>query len=199
MNKLQKYFRDYLAKSSRLKIAGDVFFYLFILSVLLPWSRTFLIRSILINPGFLEAKESVVLEPTDYDLLLSDLNGKTINLSEYRGKTLFISFWATWCPPCRAELPSIENLYNSYGDRINFFLITTEPEDKVKAFLNENHYDLPVYFQKSASSEKLSVRSYPTSYVVSDKAEIRVRKKGAARWNSRAVKRKLDGLLKGSQ
>jgi thiol-disulfide isomerase/thioredoxin len=199
VEKIKNYFSEYFRKSSKFKIFSDLVFYLLIIAVLVPWSRTFLIRSILIKPGFKEESEIVRLKPEDYNLILEDQNGKIVNLADHRGEFIFISFWATWCPPCRAELPSIFNLYELYGDRISFFLVTTEDSRKVKEFIDENGYDLPVYFQKSSGSDLLNATSYPTTYIISKEAEILVKKKGAAKWDSRGVKNRIDELLRQQQ
>jgi thiol-disulfide isomerase/thioredoxin len=196
VEKIKNYFSEYFKNSGRLKIISDLVFYLLIIAVLLPWSRTFLIRSILLKPGFKHGSEIVSLKPEDYNLILQDQNGKIVKLSDHKGELIFISYWATWCPPCRAEMPSIQNLYKLYGDKISFFLITAEDSRKVKAFLYDKGYDLPVYFQKSLSSDLLNATSYPTTYIISRKGEILVKKKGAAKWDSRGVKRKIDELLR---
>ena len=128
-------------------------------------------------------------------MILENLEGETVNLADYSEKLVFISFWATWCPPCRAEMPSIQKLYNSYGDKMAFFLITTEDRTKVENFLTEYEYNLPVYFQKSGSQGIFDISSYPTSFLISDKQEILVQKKGAADWNSKGFRKKLDDLI----
>jgi len=196
MEKIKNYVKNYFAKNSKLKISGDVVFYLLILFLLIPSTRTMLIRATLFRPK-VEANESLQkMSSGEYNLILEDLQGNMANLSEYSSKPIFISFWATWCPPCRAELPSIQKLYNSYGERLDFFLITTEERSKVETFLKENNYDLPVYFQKSSTSGVLRIQSYPTSFLISDKREILVQKKGGANWNSRSFRKKLDDILK---
>jgi thiol-disulfide isomerase/thioredoxin len=195
MGKIKNYLKNYFEKSSKLKIFSDVVFYLLIISLLIPSTRTMLIRATLFRPKMEANDAAMVMKPQEYQLMLEDLKGNQVNLADYSGKTVFISFWATWCPPCRAEMPSIQKLYNAYGDKLNVFLITTEERDKVQNYLDESGYNLPVYFQKSAASGVLNIQSYPTSYLISAEGEILIQKKGAADWNSRSFRKKLDELL----
>lgn len=195
MEKIKNYFKNYFEKSSKLKIFGDLVFYLLIILLLVPSTRTMLIRATLFRPK-VETQEALsIMKPSEYHLFLEDLDGNTINLSEYSNRLIYISFWATWCPPCRAEMPSIQKLYDRYGDKIPMFLITSEERSKVETYLKESDYDLPVYFQRSSTSGIMDIQSYPTSMLISDKGEILVHKKGAADWNSRAFRRTLDKLL----
>ncbi len=195
MEKIKKYFRNYFEKSSKLKIFSDVVFYLLIISLLIPSSRTMLIRATLFRPKVETTDAAPIMKPQEYNLMLEDLEGNPVNLSDYSDKTIFISFWATWCPPCRAEMPSIQKLYDAYGDKLNIFLITTEEKSKVESYLDASGYNLPVYFQKSAAYGIMDIQSYPTSYLISSEGEILVQKKGAADWNSRSFRKKLDELL----
>ena len=195
MEKIKNYFRNYFEKSSKLKIFSDVVFYLLILFLLIPSTRSLLIRATLMRPKIAAQESAVIMKPQEYQLILEDMQGNTVNLAESSGNLTFISFWATWCPPCRAEMPSIEKLYKAYGERLSVYLITNEERSKVQAYLDENSYSLPVYFQKSAATGILNIQSYPTSFLISEKGEVLVHKKGAADWNSKAFRKTLDELL----
>jgi thiol-disulfide isomerase/thioredoxin len=135
------------------------------------------------------------MKPQEYNLILEDLKGNIINLTEYSNETIFISFWATWCPPCRAEMPSLQELYDRYNEKMQIFLISSEEKSKVQTYLKEFGYDLPVYFQKSPAIGILNVNSLPTSFLISSKGGILVHKKGAANWNSMDFRKKLDIIL----
>jgi thiol-disulfide isomerase/thioredoxin len=136
-----------------------------------------------------------MMKREEYQLVLEDLEGNTINLADYSTQTVFISFWATWCPPCRAEMPSIRKFYNAFGEKVSLFLITTEERGKVEAYLRDSGYNLPVYFQKSSANGILNIKSYPTSFLISKKGEILIHKKGAADWNSKSFRKKLNKVL----
>jgi len=195
MEKIKYYIKKYFEKSSKLKILGDIVFYLLIILLLIPSTRTMLIRATLFRPKVETTEIRSIVKPGEYQLMLEDLAGNTVNLSDYSNRLIYISFWATWCPPCRAEMPSIQKLYDGYGDKMPMFLITTEERSKVENYLTENGYNLPVYFQRSASTGIMDIQSYPTSMLISDKGKVLVHKKGAADWNSRTFRKTLDNLL----
>ena len=193
--KIKNYLRAYFEKSSKFKIITDVLFYLFIFSLLIPSTRTLIIRATLFRPKIAAEATANIMKPEEYQILLEDMNGNSIQLADYSNQTIFLCFWATWCPPCRAEMPSVQKLYEKYGDKVKIFLITSEERTKVEAYLKENEYDLPVYFQRSGSSGNLDVSSLPTSFLISATGQILIHKKGAANWNSREFRKKLDGIL----
>jgi len=196
MNKIKKYFKNYFETSSLFKIITDVLIAVLFLLMLLPSTRAYILRAVLFPPKVATEAGLPKMQADDYQLVLEDLEGNTINLSSYTDKTIFISFWATWCPPCIAEMPSIQKLTDSYGDKLPTFLITSEDRDKVINFLKENDYNLPVYFQKSQAKGILNISSYPTSFLISSNSEVIVHKTGAANWNSASFREKLNTILK---
>jgi thiol-disulfide isomerase/thioredoxin len=195
MDKIKNYFKNYLAKNSKFKISTDFLFYLLIIFLLIPSTRNLLIRATLFRPKLVTENSAMIMKPEEYRLILEDIKGNTLDLTDYSKETIFISFWATWCPPCRAEMPSIQRLYNLYNGKMKMFLITNEEKTKVKSYLREFGYELPVYFQKSPAIGTLDVNSLPTSFLISSKGEILVHKKGAANWDSMDFKKKLENIL----
>lgn len=127
---------------------------------------------------------------------LVDEKGETFDFDRVKGKVVIINFWATWCPPCLAEKPSFQELYDDYKNKVVFLFVTTDPSDKVDAFKEKNSYTLPVYYQKSAAPAVLFSESIPASYVIDKKGNIVVRKFRAADWNSSKFRVLLDELLK---
>ena len=108
------------------------------------------------------------------DIALVSLDGKKSKLSDYRGKALLLNFWATWCPPCRAEMPSMKRMRNILRKEGRAFEIVSidvaEKGAAVRAFLKKNAYDFPVFLDESgAISGGFAGQGIPTSYVV-DKA-----------------------------
>lgn len=100
------------------------------------------------------------------DFTVTDVNGNSVSLSESYGKPMILNFWATWCPPCRNELPHFNAAYREYGDRINFMMIDltdgySETVDGVKDFVAENGYVFPVYFDLAYSAQS----AYPSDYI----------------------------------
>jgi len=106
-----------------------------------------------------------------------------------------VNFWATWCPPCVAELPSLVKLYADYGDNVRFVLVNNEQPQKVSEFLKKKNYSVPVYFEKSRTPEVLRSKSIPATYILNKSGKIVVDEKGAANWDSESTRNLLDQLL----
>lgn len=111
------------------------------------------------------------------DFTLKDQFGNTHSLSDYKGKTIFLNFWATWCPPCKAEMPDIQRLYEeseTEGDDAVIVLGVAAPnlgretsEEGIKEFLEENGYTYPVLIDTDGSLfYAYSINSYPTTYMI---------------------------------
>src|SRR5690606_22627815 len=101
-----------------------IFFLVIIAVLLIPKTRkpiqVFLQKGVLlINKPSIESKETST-RLTDYNWHLRDGNDVAFNLQETKGNVVLINFWATWCPPCIAEMPSLQKLYNDYGDKVAF-------------------------------------------------------------------------------
>ena len=92
-------------------------------------------------------------------------------------------------------MPSFQKLFDVYGDRVDFYFITNESNDRPAMFLKENNYDFPVYVAPDVGPETLRSRSIPASYVISKGRTVVINEKGVANWNSDMVHRVLDRLL----
>lgn len=152
----------------------------------------------LISFGPTIKKEEKREKLNDYNWQFADNNGQAYNLSETKGKVVFLNYWATWCPPCIAEMPSIQKLYNKYRDNsdIEFIFVTTDPKDKVDKFMDDNNYDLPIFYMHSTAPDQLASNTIPITFLIAKDAGIVISKKGAANWNSRSVTKTIDQLLK---
>lgn len=110
------------------------------------------------------------------DFTLYDQYGKEHTLSEYKGKTIFLNFWATWCPPCREEMPYIDELYEEYNKNQDDVVIlgVTSPnlgregsEDDVKKFLSENYYKFPVVFDEGGPMIiEYGISAFPSTLII---------------------------------
>ena len=112
------------------------------------------------------------------DFTLYDQYGKEHRLSDYKGKKVFLNFWATWCPPCRSEMPHIEDLYKEYGKNSNDIIIlgvaspnvgTEGDEQYIKDFLKENDYTFPVVFDNGGMlSYQYGFSSLPSTLIIDE-------------------------------
>lgn len=131
---------------------------------------------------------------------LSDPSGKTYTLSELKGSVVFINFWATWCPPCVEEMPSIQNLYNGFKDKNEFRMVTILYKDdyeKAMAFLKQNNYAVPVLIDREGKSAKAyGVTGVPETYIVDKQGVLRQKVIGPADWNSIESDSFISNLLK---
>lgn len=96
---------------------------------------------------------------TASDFVVFDAAGKEVRLSDFKGKPVIINFWASWCPPCRAELPYFNAVYEEYGDQIVFLMVDLtdgerETQSSAEALLRENNYTFPVYFDLAGAAAK---------------------------------------------
>lgn len=109
------------------------------------------------------------------DVSFKDENGKDITLSSLKGKVVFINFWATWCPPCIREMPSINTLKQSFkgNNDIVFLMVDVDGAmEKSKAFMTENNYDLQVYIPNGEIPQEFLGNAIPTTVILNKKGEL---------------------------
>ncbi|MGB2759784.1 MAG: TlpA disulfide reductase family protein [Maribacter stanieri] len=185
-------------KKRKFKIS-DIIFVVFIVLLLIPQTRTPIqvavnkLKVAIWSPTVEDAEDQNQVTPFQYTVV--DMEGEAKSISVGKGEVTFISYWATWCPPCIAELPGIQDLYTDYGDKVNFMLLTQEAPEKVQRFITKKGYDLPIYFPQMQAPEVLQENSIPTNYVIDGKGNIIIKETGAADWNSKKVRTLLDDLL----
>ncbi len=151
-------------------------------------------RLISFSPSTTEPGDRSLLEEFDWNL--KDLNGERYSFEQFKGKVVLVNFWATWCPPCVAEMPSLNKLHADYGDKVAFLFVAQDELQKVDKFLNKREYSLPVYFSIDPPPSLLESSSIPATYVLSQEGELVVREIGAANWNSETIRELLDDMLK---
>ncbi|MGN6541451.1 MAG: TlpA family protein disulfide reductase [Ginsengibacter sp.] len=135
------------------------------------------------------------------DVSFLDENGQTVTLSSLRGKVVFINFWATWCPPCKVEMPGINRLKKSFkgNDKIVFLMVDVDGNlKKSSAFMKNNKYELPVYAPASAIPSNFLGMAIPTTVILNKNGEIATRVEGAADYSRPEVLKTLNELMSGS-
>ena len=146
------------------------------------------------NPTPVEDREQQFL--TSYHWKLKDSESNDFNFEEAKGQVVLLNFWATWCPPCVAEMPSLQDLYDDYGDKITFLFVAQDQVKKVERFILKKKYTLPVYYEVSTTPKQLFSTSIPSTYLIGKDGKIVVAKTGAADWNSSKTRELIDSLLR---
>jgi thiol-disulfide isomerase/thioredoxin len=137
--------------------------------------------------------------PKEGDVRFTDAKGNQVALNELKGKVVFLNFWATWCPPCRAEMPSVNKLYQKYAtdQRVVFLLVDADGNfRKSQAFLNKRNFDMPLYAVASTMPRELYSGSLPTTVVLDQRGTIVFRHEGMADYGDQKFNIFLDQLLK---
>ncbi len=123
---------------------------------------------------------------------LIDLEGNQVSLSDFRGETVFVNFWATWCPPCRAEMPDIEAVYQEYKDKgvVVIGVDILEPEDVVRQFVEQGGYSWIFVLDTSGEvAANYEIAAIPTSFFIDREGIIQAVNIGAM--TERAIENKL--------
>lgn len=181
-------------KAAIKNIAFIAFLALLLFSPLGTFVKVQLSRLLAFSPTTIPATEQKKLSTYQWQLINN--NGKTVSLEEFKGKIIFINFWATWCPPCIAEMPGLQKLYSDYQDKIVFLFVTTDSFEKANAFLIRENLILPIFQSVSNPPLEMESSTIPATYLIDQQTNVVLGKVGAADWNSDSFRKKLDDLLK---
>lgn len=146
------------------------------------------------NPNTLKQEEQIVLQ--NYNWKFVDAKENSFNFNDYQGKVVFINFWATWCPPCVAEMPSLQKLYTDYKNDVEFIFLASDKVKNVNTYLKENNFSFNVYYSNYKLPQELKHTVIPTTFVLNKSGKIIVKETGAKNWNSEKTRKLLDKLLK---
>ena len=145
----------------------------------------FLQRGVL-ETGFMKPEISEKSRLANYDFQLVNSGGRTINFSDYKGKTVFINIWATWCPPCIAEMPDIHELYKNVGHDVEFVMISVDDDPtKTLKFIDRKGFEFPIYFLKNGLPTTYQSSSIPSTYVLSPDGQIVVEEHGLSKYDTK--------------
>jgi thiol-disulfide isomerase/thioredoxin len=129
--------------------------------------------------------------------LLKDANGRTINIKDQKGKVLFINFWATWCPPCIAEMPSINEMYTHYKNNPKVIILPVDVDNdfsKSVAFMKKNKYILPVFNMTSEPPAGFLSGAIPTTVIIDKTGTVVARHEGGADYTDKEFYNYIDKL-----
>lgn len=165
-----------------------------------PTAKGWLLQK-LVSVGLFKAeikKEGIKNQPASTSFAYTNEAGTMSTTDDLKGKVVFINFWASWCPPCQAEMPSIEALYKKLAKDDRFvFLFINEDDDKQKArnYLEKNQYTIPLYSSSGAVPDEIYSGSLPTTIVMNKEGKIVLKKEGMAGYDTNAFMKQLKDLL----
>jgi thiol-disulfide isomerase/thioredoxin len=159
--------------------------------VFVPAAKTLLIRA-LMGVGLFRADvaEQITPVPVADDMVFEDAGGKTINLHKLKGKVVFLNFWATWCPPCRAEMPAINSLHQTLKADTNIVFIMVDADSDLKSagqFMAKYQYQLPLYQAVSNVPPNIYNGTLPTTVILDKNGALAFRREGMANYDTGAV------------
>ncbi|MGB3180015.1 MAG: TlpA disulfide reductase family protein [Cyclobacteriaceae bacterium] len=159
------------------------------------------VQGLLLYTGLMKPDlEQEAAKVADLDFPLIDMQDHPILLSDHKGKVLFLNFWATWCPPCVAEMPGIARLYEDVGsDNVSFVLISSDKDrEKLQAFIERKDFDdLPVYQVPPYGGGlpgMYRTGSIPSTFVIDKKGHIRMVREGMADFDTEEFRQFLARL-----
>ncbi|MGM9476775.1 TlpA family protein disulfide reductase [Pedobacter sp. GSP4] len=178
-------------------ILNAIFLVLLLAIIFVPDAKAFFIKG-LMEIGFYKPKIEAPVATNGYlnGIRFKDVKGNIIDLGDLKGKVIFLNFWATWCPPCRAEMPSINKLYNQFKNDQNIVFIFADADGELAKsvkFMAERKYELPVYKVESDIPEQLFSGALPTTVVLDKQGRLSLKHEGAADY---ADKKIIDFMLK---
>jgi thiol-disulfide isomerase/thioredoxin len=124
---------------------------------------------------------------------LMDTSGKTLDLKSFAGKKVFVNLWASWCPPCRAEMPSIEKLHASVDKEKTVFILVSLDNDfeTAKKYMQSKGLNLPIYYPNDNLPDLFNVRGIPATFIFNEKGELIKQHEGADDYNTDAYRQLL--------
>ncbi len=198
MKLLKNYIEKQKKKSLWAKIT-DILFILLVISLLVPQTRlpimVFIKQITNFAPSVSRDDHFGRLSKTDYNWSFIDSGHQIKSLNDYNDKPILINFWATWCPPCVAEMPSLQKLQNEYSSKVHFIFISYEDQNITLPFLQEKKWSFNSYTPVVQEPKLLQSKSLPTTFIIDKTGNIVVKKTGNHKWNSDGVKALLDRLI----
>lgn len=157
------------------------------------------VQQVVLKTGIMNASalDKEDFQPADYDFLLINEAGETVDARDLKGKTVFMNIWATWCPPCVAEMPSINKLYANFKDNPNVAFIMISHDREFETAINwvkKKEFDFPIYQLKTRLPDIYETGVVPSTFVISPEGKIVVSNTGLANYNSRRFRKFMEKL-----
>ena len=187
-------------KSVLNKVYNILFFGLLIFFIFNADAKSWVLRQ-MISIGLFKPdiqQEGIKNVGTDPAFSFYNETGNIISTNDLKGKVVFINFWATWCPPCRAEMPSLNEMYNKLKDDDRYaFLFINEDEDQAKAtaYLQKNNFSMPVITRAGQIPPEVFSGTLPTTVVLNKEGKVVMKKEGLANYNNKDFLKQLEDLL----
>jgi thiol-disulfide isomerase/thioredoxin len=189
-------------KSIFKKAGNYIFIGLLLVLLFNPNAKAWLLRQVmstgLFNAGIKKEATTVKQTTSFANFSYRDEKGNVLSTSNLKGKVVFINFWATWCPPCRAEMPALNDLYNKLRADDRFvFLFLNEDNDTANAayYLQSNRFDIPLLSISGGVSPEIYSGSLPTTVVLNKDGQIVYKHEGIAKYNTTEFIQQLKDLL----
>ncbi|NER09120.1 redoxin domain-containing protein [Muriicola jejuensis] len=145
------------------------------------------------SPDIIPREERIAI--ADYDWTLKDEDWNFFSFDRSRGKVVFINFWASWRLPSAAELKSVENLYERFKGKVDFYIITDEEREPVKEFMEKNDFIFPVTYLIIGETAPFPVPEPPATYILDKEGRMVVKRQGIGDWDSSKVIDLIEKLL----
>lgn len=148
---------------------------------------------LILKTGVLNVDAETEKSPSsfDYNFSVKDLKGNIVSFDQYKGKVVFINLWATWCGPCKAEMPGIQSLSEKLkGVPVEFVILSVDKEaalPKVNTYLEKNQFTFPVFMPQGYLPEEMQVPSIPTTFVISKEGKILMKEVGTRNYDTKKM------------
>jgi thiol-disulfide isomerase/thioredoxin len=163
-------------------------------------SVSYYAQSTLLKIGIRNASTKPLKNPEtfDYNFTLRNAAGERITFDQYKGKVVFLNVWATWCGPCRAEMPTIQGLYEKMDTTgVEFVILSIDrdsDEPKIAKYINQYKYTLPVYRPSGTLSEQVDTQYIPMTLIINKEGKIVNKEVGATNFDTPKFRKYLLSL-----
>ncbi|WP_420601172.1 TlpA family protein disulfide reductase [Flagellimonas sp.] len=180
-------------KKTIVNIALILFVLSFFMTPMGDYGKILLNRLFSFSPPVIEASKRETI--ADYDWKLKDADWNFFNFEKSKGNVIFINLWASWKLPSEAELVSVQEMYDQYKGKMDFYIITNENRPPVEEFMAKHGFTFPVTYLIIGEKTPINPDEVPSSYLIDKKGNIVIYKRKIADWSTTKVYKLLDELI----